>query len=332
MSNEQLLSSNQYKLLEFIKKIKSTNLPLQQKQSLIKTKIMTYFKINNYIKNKDQLVTTRQPTKSALLVGINYRGTSKELDGCINDMNNIKKTLISSLGFKEENIVIITDDTIVKPTKVNILDSLTDFVKNSVTGDTLFFGYSGHGTHTQNTLNKDELSGQDQLIIPIDANSINECILDDDLNSILKTNMKSGVNLFGLMDACYSGTMFDLKYSYITDSMSHTTQYNTFNVTTNPYISSINKGNIFILSGCKDNQKSADATVRDGSKISYTGAMTFTFLDSINKLGSKTSMQNIITYMRNLLKKYNFTQIPQLSSDNFSDISSVNLQDFIDNK
>jgi hypothetical protein len=324
MSSEELLAKNQSKLLEFIKKVKATNLPLFKKQSLIKTKI------TNYIKIKDHLYT-RQPTKSALLIGINYRGTSKELDGCINDVNNVKKTLINSLGFKDENIVVITDDTIIQPTRVNILNSLTNFIKNSASGDSLFFAYSGHGTHTQTSFNKDELYGQDQLIIPIDANRIQDCILDDDLNAILKTHMKSGVNLFGLMDACYSGTMFDLKYSYMTDNISYTSKYNNFNVTNNPHITSINKGNIFILSGSKDNQKSADATVRDGSKISYTGAMTFTFLNSLEKLGPKTSMQNILTNMRNILIKYNFTQIPQLSSDNFADISVVNLQSFIDN-
>ena len=318
MSN-QILYNNQAKLLEFVKKVKATNLPLQKKQALIQTKINHYVKIKNYL-------FTKQPSKYAILIGINYRDTSKELDGCINDMNNIKKLLINSLGFKENNILLITDDTNIQPTKANILNSLTDLVKDSIPGDTLFLAYSGHGTHTQSSINKDELYGQDQLIIPIDANSIQDCIFDNDLNNIIKTNIKDGVNFFGLMDACYSGSIFDLKYSYMTDSLSNTEKYKNFMVTNNPYINSINKGNVFVLSGCKDNQKSADATLRDGINVSYVGAMTYTFLNSIETLTTTASLQNILTNMRNILKKYNFSQIPQLSSDNFADISSLSLQ------
>ena len=36
-------------------------------------------------------------TKIALLIGINYYGTSAELRGCINDVNNINNYLISYL-------------------------------------------------------------------------------------------------------------------------------------------------------------------------------------------------------------------------------------------
>ena len=323
MSN-QILYNNQIKLLEFIKRIKSTKLSLQQKKSLIEPKI------NNYVKIKDYLLT--RPTKYALLIGINYRGKSTQLEGCINDMNNIKNLLIDSLNFKEQNIIIINDDTDIKPTKENILNYLNNLVKDSIAGDTLFFGYSGHGTHTQNTISKDELYEQDQLIVPINANSIKECILDDDLNTILKTNMKPGVNFFGFMDSCYSGSIFDLKYSYMTDYLLYKEIDKNFTVTNNPYIESINKGNIFVLSGSKDDQKSADAALTDGKTIYYTGAMTYTFLNTIDKLGINTSLQNILINMRNILKKYNFLQIPQLSSDNFVDISSLSLQTFIQNK
>ncbi|KAJ2241885.1 Ca(2+)-dependent cysteine protease, partial [Coemansia sp. RSA 455] len=48
--------------------------------------------------------------KRALLIGINYFGTKHMLKGCINDVHNIKKFIIEHFGFKESDMVILTDD------------------------------------------------------------------------------------------------------------------------------------------------------------------------------------------------------------------------------
>lgn len=42
-----------------------------------------------------------QGRKRALLIGINYTGTANALNGCINDVNNVKQFLISLYNFKE---------------------------------------------------------------------------------------------------------------------------------------------------------------------------------------------------------------------------------------
>jgi metacaspase-1 len=62
-----------------------------------------------------------QIIKRAFLVGINYRGTQFELRGCINDVNTIKELLINVYGYGEENILVLSDDTDIKPTGKNIL-------------------------------------------------------------------------------------------------------------------------------------------------------------------------------------------------------------------
>jgi metacaspase-1 len=345
MSNQEILLKNQSKLLDFIKQVKTTKLPLTTKQTLIQNKIIGYNKIRDYVFGTipaSSMPASSMPASSmpvsnkyALLIGINYTGTYRQLDGCINDVNNIKAKLLSNFGFKEENIICITDDTPIQPTKVNLIEQLTQFVKKANKGDSLFLSYSGHGTHTtDSSTDIAEVSGQEQLIVPIDAVSIDGCIQDDTLNSILRSEMKDGVNMFGLIDSCYSGTIFDLKYGYMIDTGTRgvTTFDNKFSVFNNVNITSINKGKVFVLSGCKDDQKSADASVKDGSSILYTGAMTYTFLKSIDKLGEQASLQNILTNIRDMLKQNNFTQTPQLSSDNFADISAVQLKDYLDNK
>jgi hypothetical protein len=47
--------------------------------------------------------------KRALLIGINYKNTPDQLDGCINDVNNIRNFLTLKLGFT--NFMVLTDDT-----------------------------------------------------------------------------------------------------------------------------------------------------------------------------------------------------------------------------
>ena len=63
-------------------------------------------------------------TKKALLIGCNYKGTSSELRGCINDVKNIKAFLLNN-GYSAENMTVMTDDLSssneLYPNKVNIL-------------------------------------------------------------------------------------------------------------------------------------------------------------------------------------------------------------------
>ena len=70
------------------------------------------------------LLSNCQGNKKALLIGINYFGQSGELRGCVNDVNNIKQ-LIMSRGFRESNMMILTDDQRdprCHPTRQNIIE------------------------------------------------------------------------------------------------------------------------------------------------------------------------------------------------------------------
>lgn len=241
------------------------------------------------------------PDKFAVLIGINYKNTPNELYGCINDTKNIKNTLESKFGFN--HFCFLTDDTNNKPNKQNIIYTLTKLLVNSISGDSLFFLFSGHGTCTSD-LNRDELDGQDELIVPIDARNIRSCILDDELNLIIKNNLKPGVKLFALFDSCFSGTILDLKYNYLEPSL-----------TINSNIEDT-LGQVIMISGCADNQTSADAVINNRN----TGAMTFSFIETINTLGISVSVKHLVENMRKLLTDNRFEQIPQLSSGTAIDI------------
>jgi hypothetical protein len=259
------------------------------------------------------VVPGSKSTKNALLIGINYRGTSSELYGCINDTKNVSALLEQKFGYK--SCVFLTDDSLKKPTKQNIIGELSNLLAQSVTGDCLFLLYSGHGTCTAD-LNRDELDGQDELIVPIDATSIHSCILDDELNQIILTGLKPGVKLFALFDSCFSGTMLDLKYNYLDGLNIHPT--------TNPTVLET-AGQVIMISGCMDSQTSADTYVNYGGQNMGSGAMTFAFLTTIERLGTNITLKTLVESMRTILRDNGFTQIPQLSCGQALDINVTTL-------
>jgi len=239
--------------------------------------------------------------KNALLIGCNYNGSQYKLNGCINDVKNVK-TLINKNGFN--NVTLLTDETETKPTKSTILNEFKKLLVNSNSGDLLIFSYSGHGSYVLDK-NGDERDGYDELIVPLDLN----VITDDELKTIIQTYLKPNVTLFSLFDCCFSGSVLDLKYQYL-DSLNYDNY--TENDKTNDTL-----GNVLMISGCTDEQTSADAFINKTSQ----GAMTWSFIESVNN-NPKLSWRELIKSMRDLLKKSNYEQIPQLSTGQIFNIDS----------
>ena len=68
------------------------------------------------------------------------------------------------------------------------------------------------------------------------------------------------------------------------------------------------KKNVWMYSGCEDDQTSADATI----KGSHVGAMSYAFLETMKKHGPEQSYIGVLQNTRQVLKG-KYTQIPQLS-------------------
>ena len=251
------------------------------------------------IKNYVPKTITINKNKKALLIGINYTGTSNELYGCINDTTSIKER-ISKQGFND--ITVITDLTSKKATRDNILEEFKKLLMNCQAGDLLFFLYSGHGSYAIDR-NGDEKDGRDELIVSCDLKGV----LDDELKSLIQTHLKADVTLFALFDSCFSGSVLDLKYQFM-DSL----DYDKFTENSKQLET---QGNVIMISGCTDNQTSADAVF--GGKAA--GAMTWSLLESL-KQKPNVNWRELVKTMRDLLKTSQFTQIPQFSSGNFVDI------------
>ena len=239
--------------------------------------------------------------KKALLIGCNYNRTPYRLRGCINDVINLQNLLRINYGFY--NTKLLTDNTSLKPTKQIIINEIVNLLKNSESGDVLYISFSGHGTYTRDQ-NNDEKDGRDEMFVSLDL----QCIKDDDMKKLIQDNLKPDVNVFILFDCCHSGTILDLKYQYLDSS-----EYNKATQNNNEET----LGNIYMISGCKDNQTSADAYINR----KFQGAMTWALIESLKNKSSLTWKQ-LLLKMRYILKRSRFSQVPQLSSGKTLDINS----------
>jgi hypothetical protein len=304
-----LLSSTIGAQISSVQKSSQTNITKQnQINSLIKQYNINLTNLRSNLNKSNLNIQNFIPkkiiinkNKKALLIGINYTGTSNELFGCINDVNSIKER-ISNQGFTDINV--LTDFTSKKATRNNILEEFKNLLINSNEGDLLFLLYSGHGSYALDR-NGDEKTGYDQLIVPCDLN----IILDDELKSIIQTNLKPNVTLFAMFDSCFSGSVLDLRYQYM-DSLN----YDNFTENVKQLET---KGDVFMISGCSDYQTSADAFINNKG----TGAMTWSLLEAL-KQTPNCNWRELVKSMRNLLKTSQYDQIPQFSSGTFQNIDT----------
>ena len=303
VSNTQVINNYYEKLIKTVNDSDINDLKKLQIMKVIINKYNNQINKDNNQNNKDK--GKKNTNSYALLVGINYFYSQYQLYGCINDVNCVK-SLLQSKNFNK--ITLLTDDNSNQgnPTRDTIINELIYLLINAKPGDTVFIHYSGHGSDCPDR-NNDELRGYDQMIIPSDFNAI----IDDEIRKIIDKYLKPNVTLFGIMDCCYSGSNWDLKYE-------HLDSFNKNKLTINNKQKET-KGRVIMISGCTDKQTSADAFING----SYNGALTASFLECYNKLPQKDlTWRNLILGMRAYLKKYGYPQIPQLSSGKLLDINS----------
>lgn len=283
--------------------------------------------------------------KRALLIGINYFGQNGELRGCINDVQNVKGFLINHWGYKQDDMVILTDDATnprMQPTTANIIQAMQWLVNNAKPNDALFFHYSGHGGQTKDT-DGDEADGYDEVIYPVDFESSGH-IVDDLMHDIMVKPLPEGCRLTAIFDSCHSGSALDLPYIYSTEGkvkepnlaaeagqglLSAVSSYARGDMGgvfksamglvktatgSSQKADKISKAtrtspaDVISFSGCKDSQTSAD-TQEAGQA---TGAMSFAFISALTSKHGQ-SYQELLNNVREILRA-KYSQKPQLSS------------------
>lgn len=241
-----------------------------------------------------------------LSVGINYVGTRAELNGCINDVINLKNQT------KSKSHIILNELARHKhltPTRANIIRAIKEFTKGVKPGMNLLFQYSGHGSYTRDT-NSDESDNRDETICPLDYATAGD-IKDDELRQLLADPLPNGSTLWCLFDCCHSGTVMDLRHNYQLARVPRTRKVR-YKIKHSKKVQAT-RAQIICFSGCLDTQTSADAHING----KYQGAMTWGVLTSIanlNRAKKPLSYRNIMRELLKLMKRSRFQQIPQIST------------------
>ncbi|KAL5791642.1 hypothetical protein ACOSP7_000236 [Xanthoceras sorbifolium] len=236
--------------------------------------------------------------KRALICGISYRNSVNELKGCINDAKCMKFMLMNRFKFPESSIVMLTEeeaDPYKRPTKHNMRMALYWLMQGCQPGDSLVFHFSGHGSQQRNYTG-DEVDGYDETLCPLDFET-QGMIVDDEINASIVKPLPRGAKLHAIIDACHSGTVLDLPFlcrmdrygKYVWED--HRPRSGTWKGTSG--------GEAVSFSGCDDHQTSADTSAL--SKIASTGAMTYAFIQAIER-GHGTTYGNVLKAMRSTLR------------------------------
>jgi hypothetical protein len=145
--------------------------------------------------------------KLALLVGINNYQNATSLQGAITDINLQRELLIYRFGFNSQDILLVSDESSIKPTREGILQAFEEhLIGQAKPGDTVVYHFSGHGSQ----------------VFDVDTNNLNSTFVPSD-RFIDQTNQQKTVsditgktlfllmsainteNLTVVLDSCYSG-------------------------------------------------------------------------------------------------------------------------------
>ena len=291
------------------------------------------------------LLATAWPTdvpaaKRALLIGINdylYGPEDWDLRGCANDVQMTRHMLHNRFGFPQENIKVLLDG---EATARNIVAAIEDWlIARSAPDDIVYFHFSGHGSRISDR-DGDEDDGWDEMLCPVDlvSNDVGTMIIDDQLGRLLDRIPARSVTV--VLDACHSGTgtrdlslsrprFINLEEPVETEQGSPRTRGLGTPSDPQTIVASFQNGGItatpgqgmetgragrqsrVTISGCRPDQTSADAWIRDGL---YAGAFTYNLLQNVERAPPSITYRELMDRVRRDMAG-KFYQTPQIEGD-----------------
>lgn len=265
--------------------------------------------------------------RKALCVGINkfknYPGSN--LNGCVNDANDMASVLKQYLGFTDADITKKLDEA---ATKAAIMAELKAMVDGAKAGkySYLVFSLSSHGTQVPDS-NSDEPDHYDEAFCPTDLAASggqwdpNHIITDDELHNLF-VQLPPNVLLEVYFDTCHSGTglkaadlMPDRRPRYIAPPSP---------LACEKVLPLAARGlrrrieaevratkSAILFAGCRDNQTSADAYIGG----SYHGAFTYYWVKEVRAAQNHISRTDLLKKVNADLKAGHYSQVAQLECD-----------------
>ena len=246
--------------------------------------------------------------KKALLVGINrYPDPSNGLQGCVNDVLQIRETLERHFGFTDPGCVRPLTDG--RATRKAILDGLAWLTAGAAPGDSLVFHYSGHGSQVPDR-HGDERDGLDEILCPFDLDW-DHPLTDDELAAAV-SGVPKGALLTVLLDCCHSGTGLRVPTGSGSATrprfLPHPEAPANGRRPVRRFGVSVTKTNAVLIAACRDDQTSADALI--GGK--YRGAHTYHLWRALRDENWSATYRGLVAAAGEGLSRAGFDQVPQL--------------------
>lgn len=263
-------------------------------------------------------------TRKALCVGINKFKNYPDatLRGCVRDVTSMTGVLKKWLGFKDSDIVKLTD---AQATKANIMANLNEMVDGAIEGkyNYLIFSLSSHGTQLPD-ISGDEPDNADEAFCPYDLKAKGGqwdpdfIIIDDELYDLF-IKLPKHVLLEVFLDTCHSGTGLR-SIDFLNNRRPRwmpPPSFKAFKEVEELHPGTlmekiIDKGLVhhILWAGCRADQTSADAYIARN----WHGAFTYYFCQVMNSTKNQKPRKEVLKLVRAKLKSGHYTQIPQLEA------------------
>jgi hypothetical protein len=249
--------------------------------------------------------------RRAILFGLNYEGTSASLQGCENDAHNMAEFLTRQHRFVCDVRIGATATT-----ASAILDALVDLAVASFDEalDVVWIHYSGHGTSIAG-FSDNELDGFDECLVPSDFR-----LIPDDYISRVLYYFNPRTRIVFVADCCHSGTISDLPFTWTTSASADSADEQPPLVENANEREAVAGRRILAISGCRDDQTSADALLQDPMEAcsthkEYSGAMTTYLLQALQREpGLQIDVFKLVRTLSEHLERDGFSQRPRLAS------------------
>jgi metacaspase-1 len=253
--------------------------------------------------------------KRALLIGINkYQIAGADLNGCVNDVKDLKAALVEFHGFRRKDVAVLTDGA---ATQKAMQAGIKSLVSGAQKGDVLVVHYSGHGSNVPDD-NGDESDARDEILCPADLDWDNP-FRDDWLRTTFDA-LPEDVSLTVIMDCCHSGTNTramlppdaPVRPRYLpsprrlaaVESGRGVAKKSSAKRSRSARSGGKPKDIVnaqlreILITGCRDTQTSADAFING----KYNGALTFALVEAIRKSKGRLTYRQLHDQASTVLK------------------------------
>lgn len=132
------------------------------------------------------------------------RGVWSNLEGAVNDVEELQQVLITRYGFQPPDIHVLRN---AQATRARILSETRAWLIDAASaGDVSLFFYAGHGSQVANS-RSEEADKLDESIVPADANIGALDVRDKELAAVFNAAIDKKVFLTTIFDSCHSGSI-----------------------------------------------------------------------------------------------------------------------------